>query len=163
MPKRKASSVSKTQPSFKEVPPPDLKSARKSGVATALDAGTSTQPANAFIVDNSESDWNVARYLRDWCEIARAFDIATGYFEIGALLALGGPARRWRLTDRASRRDWTAVLLPAPWERNARRAARPPLDRPALWAPLLSTRHPEGLLQWHPIPFGPGRIESLPA
>ena len=41
-----------------------------------------------FIVDNSEEDWKVHDYLKQWCEIARAFDIATGYFEIGALLAL---------------------------------------------------------------------------
>ena len=43
-----------------------------------------------FIVDNSDDHWKVQRYLHDWCEIARAFDIATGYFEIGALLALDG-------------------------------------------------------------------------
>ena len=41
-----------------------------------------------FIVDNSEADWKVQRYLREWCEIARKIDIATGYFEIGSLLAL---------------------------------------------------------------------------
>jgi len=41
-----------------------------------------------FIVDNSDDDWKVARYLREWTEIAHAFDIATGYFEIGALLTL---------------------------------------------------------------------------
>ena len=45
---------------------------------------------NLFIVDNSDADWKVADYLRQWTEIARAFDIATGYFEIGALLALDG-------------------------------------------------------------------------
>jgi superfamily II DNA or RNA helicase len=32
-------------------------------------------------------------YLREWTEIATAFDIATGYFEIGSLLALDG---RWQ-------------------------------------------------------------------
>ncbi len=47
-------------------------------------------PAGLFIVDNSDDDWKVADYLRQWTEIARAFDIATGYFEIGALLALDG-------------------------------------------------------------------------
>jgi len=41
-----------------------------------------------FIVDNSDEDWKVVRYLRDWCQISRAIDIATGYFEIGSLLAL---------------------------------------------------------------------------
>jgi HKD family nuclease len=41
-----------------------------------------------FIVDNSDVDWKVLRYLHDWCQISRAIDIATGYFEIGALLGL---------------------------------------------------------------------------
>src|SRR5260370_453358 len=49
-----------------------------------------------FIVDNSDKDWKVKRYLHDWAEIARAFDIATGYFEIGALLALDG---QWQKID----------------------------------------------------------------
>lgn len=41
-----------------------------------------------FIVDNSDAEWKGLRYLHDWTEIASAFDIATGFFEIGALLAL---------------------------------------------------------------------------
>ena len=43
-----------------------------------------------FIVDNSVSGWTGLRYLREWCGIARSFDIATGFFEIDALLALEG-------------------------------------------------------------------------
>ncbi len=43
-----------------------------------------------FIVDNGASGWTGLRYLQEWTEIANAFDIATGYFEIGALLALDG-------------------------------------------------------------------------
>jgi superfamily II DNA or RNA helicase len=43
-----------------------------------------------FIVDNSVSGWTALRYLEEWSSIARAFDIATGYFEIGSLLALDG-------------------------------------------------------------------------
>ena len=43
-----------------------------------------------FIVDNSDKAWKARKYLHDWADIARAFDIATGYFEIGALLALDG-------------------------------------------------------------------------
>ena len=43
-----------------------------------------------FIVDNSVSGWTGLRYLEEWASIAKAFDIATGYFEIGALLALDG-------------------------------------------------------------------------
>ena len=43
-----------------------------------------------FIVDNSVSGWTGLRYLEEWTGIAKAFDIATGYFEIGAFLALDG-------------------------------------------------------------------------
>jgi superfamily II DNA or RNA helicase len=50
-----------------------------------------------FIVDNADDQWKVQRYLHDWCEIARAFDIATGYFEIGALLALDG---QWQKVEK---------------------------------------------------------------
>ena len=46
-----------------------------------------------FIVDNSVSGWTGLRYLEEWSGIAKAFDIATGYFEIGALLALD---RKWQ-------------------------------------------------------------------
>lgn len=46
-----------------------------------------------FIVDNSVSGWTGQRYLEEWAPIARSFDIATGYFEIGSLLALDG---RWQ-------------------------------------------------------------------
>src|SRR5207302_6557141 len=41
-----------------------------------------------FIVDNSDEDWKVLRYLHEWCQISKAIDVATGYFEIGALLGL---------------------------------------------------------------------------
>jgi len=37
-----------------------------------------------FIVDNSVSGWTGLRYLEEWSSIAKKFDIATGYFEIGA-------------------------------------------------------------------------------
>ena len=43
-----------------------------------------------FIVDNSVSGWSGLRYLEEWSGIAKAFDIATGFFEVGALLALDG-------------------------------------------------------------------------
>lgn len=43
-----------------------------------------------FIVDNSVSGWTGIRYLEEWSSIAKSFDIATGYFEIGSLLALDG-------------------------------------------------------------------------
>lgn len=50
-----------------------------------------------FIVDNSVSGWTGIRYLEEWSGIAKAFDIATGYFDIGALLALDG---RWQALER---------------------------------------------------------------
>ena len=48
------------------------------------------QGGDLFIVDNSDTDWKVKQYLRDWTELAHSYDIATGYFDIGALLALDG-------------------------------------------------------------------------
>ena len=47
-----------------------------------------------FIVDNSVSGWTGLRYLEEWSSIAKAFDIATGYFDIGALLSLDGKWQR---------------------------------------------------------------------
>lgn len=43
-----------------------------------------------FIVDNSVSGWTGLKYLHQWTEISTGFDIATGYFELGSLLALDG-------------------------------------------------------------------------
>lgn len=43
-----------------------------------------------FIVDNSVEGWSGIRYLQEWCDLAKSFDIATGFFEIGSLLALDG-------------------------------------------------------------------------
>jgi hypothetical protein len=48
------------------------------------------QGGELFIVDNSDADWKVKRYLSEWADIAHSFDIATGFFEIGALLELNG-------------------------------------------------------------------------
>ena len=45
-----------------------------------------------FIVDNSVAGWTGLRYLEECAGIALAFDVATGFFEISALLALDG---RW--------------------------------------------------------------------
>lgn len=49
---------------------------------------TSLTGSELFIVDNSEEDWKVLRYLHDWCQLSKSIDIATGYFEIASLLAL---------------------------------------------------------------------------
>lgn len=50
-----------------------------------------------FIVDNSEEEWKALRYLHDWCQISKGIDIATGYFEIGSLLALD---EEWQKVDK---------------------------------------------------------------
>ncbi len=50
-----------------------------------------------FIVDNSDHEWKVRKYLHDWCDLSKAIDIATGYFEIGSLLALDG---EWQKVDK---------------------------------------------------------------
>ena len=50
-----------------------------------------------FIVDNSISGWTGLRYLREWTDIAKSFDVATGYFEIGSLLELDG---KWQQLDK---------------------------------------------------------------
>jgi HKD family nuclease len=57
---------------------------------------TSTSGSELFIVDNSDVDWKVVRYLHDWCQISKAIDCATGNFEIGALLALDN---EWQRVD----------------------------------------------------------------
>lgn len=50
-----------------------------------------------FIVDNSISGWTGLRYLQEWTEIAKSFDVATGFFEIGALLELEG---KWQKLEK---------------------------------------------------------------
>src|SRR6266699_1878790 len=57
---------------------------------------TEPRGRDLFIVDNSVSGWTGVRYLEEWAGIAKAFDIATGYFEIGSLLALDG---KWQKLD----------------------------------------------------------------
>ncbi|MBI5683476.1 MAG: DEAD/DEAH box helicase family protein [Verrucomicrobia bacterium] len=57
----------------------------------------SKSASELFIVDNSDADWKVRSYLSEWCELAKAIDIATGYFEIGSLLCL---QEKWQVVDR---------------------------------------------------------------
>jgi superfamily II DNA/RNA helicase len=57
---------------------------------------TSPTGSELFIVDNSDDDWKAVRYLHDWCQLSKSIDIATGYFEIGALLALDS---EWQKVD----------------------------------------------------------------
>jgi len=56
-----------------------------------------SKPGELFIVDNSDSEWRVRSYLLEWSELSQAMDIATGYFEIGALLAL---EEKWQAVDK---------------------------------------------------------------
>ncbi len=74
-----------------------------------------TTGGDLFIVDNSDADWKVVEYLKEWCDISKKFDIATGYFEVGSLLALNG---KWQslekirilMGDEVSRRTRQALL-----------------------------------------------------
>ena len=50
-----------------------------------------------FIVDNSISGWTGLRYLQEWPGLAKSFDVATGYFEIGSLLELDG---KWQQLEK---------------------------------------------------------------
>jgi superfamily II DNA or RNA helicase len=58
---------------------------------------TDRKARDLFIVDNSISGWTGLRYLEEWAGIAKGFDVATGYFEIGSLLALDG---KWQTLDK---------------------------------------------------------------
>lgn len=58
---------------------------------------TDPKARDLFIVDNSISGWTGLRYLEEWAGIAKGFDIATGYFEIGSLLALDA---KWQGLDK---------------------------------------------------------------
>ena len=92
---------------------------------------TSREPkgGDLFIVDNSISGWTGLRYLQEWTGIAKSFDIATGYFEIGSLLELDG---KWQqlenirvlMGDEVSHR--TRALLLSAVKARGPRLARPP-------------------------------------
>ena len=76
---------------------------------------TREEAGELFIVDNSDSEWKVLEYLKEWCDIARAFDIATGYFEIGSMLALEGQWQKLEkirilMGDEVSRRTQQALV-----------------------------------------------------
>ena len=83
--------------------------------ATNADNAEKKSGADLFIVDNSDAEWKVKQYLTEWTEIANKFDIATGYFEIGALLALDGQWQKLEklrilMGDEVSMRTKTALL-----------------------------------------------------
>jgi hypothetical protein len=56
-----------------------------------------TDKAPDFIIDNANNNSRVAHFLAQWCEDATQMDIATGYFEISALLKLEG---KWQKMDK---------------------------------------------------------------
>ncbi|MDB2318020.1 helicase-related protein [bacterium] len=58
---------------------------------------TSQAGSELFIVDNSHDDWKVSSYLYDWSAESESFDIATAFFEIGALLELDD---EWQKVDK---------------------------------------------------------------
>ena len=63
----------------------------------ARDSMPKKSGADLFIIDNSDEDWKVRDYLHDWCQLSQSIDIATGFFEIGSLLALDG---EWQKVDK---------------------------------------------------------------
>lgn len=52
--------------------------------------------SDLFIIDNTDSEWDVLRYLAGWCRLSKGLDVASAYFEIGSLLALDG---QWQQVD----------------------------------------------------------------
>lgn len=62
-----------------------------------------------FIIDNGAPDRKVLHCFKEWCCASQSVDIATGFFEIGGLLALDGawqtvPTIRILMGDEVSRR-----------------------------------------------------------
>lgn len=71
--------------------------------------------SDLFIVDNGGKNWKAKNYLHEWADLAHTFDVATGYFEIGALLALDGQWQkqdklRILMGDEVSKRTRSALL-----------------------------------------------------
>ena len=90
--------VSKSQSSLPNIPPPEMGVGKNTAIESpALQPMPPKTGADLFIVDNSDENWKVVNYLREWASISHQFDIATGYFEIGALLALDG---EWQKLDK---------------------------------------------------------------
>lgn len=50
-----------------------------------------------YVVDNSTDEMTVKQYLSEWCSVSKQMDIATGYLEIGGLLALD---QQWQKMDK---------------------------------------------------------------
>ncbi len=103
-----------------------------------------------FIVDNSVSGWTGLPYLEEWAGIASAFDVATGFFEIGALLALDG---KWQGLKKIR------VLMGAETTHRTRKAL---LDSVRARAPEALDRSIESEKQDNPFLHGvPAVLEAL--
>ena len=92
-----------------------LQTARGQSAAQGKLAREKRAGGDVLIVDNSDAEWKVRDYLREWTEIAHTFDIATGFFEIGALLMLDGHWQkldkiRILMGDEVSKRTKKAIL-----------------------------------------------------
>ena len=46
---------------------------------------TSKTGSELFIVDNSDKEWKVRKYLHDWCQLSKVIGVVTGFFKIGGL------------------------------------------------------------------------------
>jgi hypothetical protein len=93
----KKQSVPRTQPSLPNVPPPEMGKIKKSRPKARAKPAAQSGGGELFIVDNSDENWKVGNYLREWANLSNQFDIATGFFEIGALLAMDGD---WQKLDK---------------------------------------------------------------
>lgn len=103
-----------------------------------------------FIVDNSVSGWTGLRYLEERSGIAKAFDIATGYFEIGALLALD---TKWQRLEKIR------ILMGAETTHRTRKAL---LDAVRMRAVEILDRSIEEAKDINPFLHGvPGILEAL--
>ena len=98
----KTTKPNRTQHSLPNIPPPEMGQVKRTETEKPLPPSRErpqSQPrqgTDLFIVDNSDVDWKVRAYLSEWCELSKSIDIATGYFEISALLSLD---EKWQSVD----------------------------------------------------------------
>ena len=96
--------------------------------------------SDLFIVDNSDADWKVRNYLTEWCGLAKTIDIAAGYFEIGALLALRDA---WQAVDHIR------ILMGDEVSRRTQQAFREALGRIAPRAGSVTLQNVRHLWSFH--------------
>jgi len=96
---------------------------------------TSKTGSELFIVDNSDTEWKVCKYLHDWCQLSSQIDIATGHFEIGSTPVLWSFRHSYLTYE-----DRAKILFPAGRELIQRRKLSP-VGRES---PLAAKRRPPG-------------------